>query len=381
MRTTPRTDVWYVLLGAWVLVAGLNANVARADPAKNKDEKPLEGVIVEPEAVTGEKVAGWKKEGFQAVVVVLDDRHEAAALVKAAKAVADHSLDLYYWIEVGRNPSMAREHPEWMASLGSHDDWRKRFPKVQPPEKGEVAKAWPWVPISYQEGFDAHLARTKQLLERLPEGYRGVLLNDLQGGPASCGCGNLQCRWAVDYHVPSTATKLAGPDVAAKFVTEIGKSAKGKEVIPIWTVECEHEDLAAEKQRPKGLWSSDFCGSVPCFFGACGRKFAEQWSALQADHRGPTGLLLLHREFQRDRKEYGAPGGWIKRAVKDLEQTAQPIPKQRLWLVVQGYDVSAEEEAAVRRVAAEVQAGAVLVARTRIDQSYEPRIVKVKPDR
>jgi hypothetical protein len=61
------------------------------------------------------------------------------------------------------------------------------------------------------------------------------------------------------------------------------------------------------------------------------------------------------------------------------EQTAKPLPQKRLWLVVQGYDVSAEEEAAVRRMAAQVQAGAVLVARTRIDQSYEPRIVKVKP--
>lgn len=378
MRTTPRTDAWCVLLGAWLLALGLNANAARADSA-TKDRKPLEGVIVEPEAVTGEKVAGWKKEGFQAVVVVLDDRHGAAVLLKAAKAVADHSLDLYYWIEVGRNPRMARAHPEWMASLGSHDDWRKRFPKVPPPQKGEVAKAWPWVPIGYREGFDAHLARINQLLARLPVGYRGLLLNDLQGGPASCGCGNLQCRWAVDYHVPSTGTKLAGPDVAGKFLAEIGKSAKGKEVIPVWTIECQHEDLSAEKQRPKGGWSTGLCGSVHCFFGACSKKFAEQWSALHADRRGPTGVLLLHREFQRHRKEYGAAGGWIKEAVKYLEQTANPFSQKRLWLVVQGYDVSAEEEAAVRRVAAQVQARAVLVARTRIDQSYEPRIVKVIP--
>ena len=349
----------------------------RAEPAK--DQKPFEGVIVEPEAVTRENVRGWKTEKFQAVVVVLDDRHEAAVLQKAAKAVGDHALDLYYWIEVGRNPTMAREHPEWMASLGMHADWRKQFPRVRPLEKGEVAKAWPWVPIGYQEAFDAHMARINKLLARLPEGYRGLLLNDLQGGPASCGCGNLQCRWAVDYGVPSTATKLKGVDVAAKFVTEISKAAKGKEVIPVWTVECEHEDMATQKQRPKGGWSTDLCGNVDCF-DTCRKRFAEQWAALHAGHRGPTGLLLLHREFGRDRKEYGTPGEWIKQGLKYLdEQPAKVIPQKRLWLVVQGYDVSAAEEAAVRRVAAQVQAGAVLVARTRIDQSYEPRIVKAKP--
>ena len=349
---------------------------ARADPAK--DKKTFEGVIVEPETVTAEKVTGWKKEGFQAVVVVLEDRHEAGVLENAAKAVADSSLDLYYWIEVGRNPSMARAHPEWMASLGMHHDWRTRFPKVRPAEKGEAAKAWPWVPIGYQEAFDAHMDRIKKLLARLPEGYRGLLLNDLQGGPASCGCGNLQCRWAIDYMVPSSATKLKGPTVAAKFLAEIGKTAKGKEVIPVWTVECEHEDMAPQKQRPKGGWSTGLCGNVDCF-DTCRKKFAEQWSALHADHRGPTGVLLLHREFQRDRKDYGDPAGWITHAMDYLEkQTPKPLPRQKLWLVVQGYDVSLLEEAAARRTAAKLGPCAVLVARTRIDQSYEPRFVKAK---
>jgi len=71
-------------------------------------------------------------------------------------------------------------------------------------------------------------------------------------------------------------------------------------------------------------------------------------------------------------------GGWINQGMKYLERTAKPFSQNRLWLVVQGYDVSSEEEAAVRRVASQLQPGAVLVARTRIDQSYEPRIIKVK---
>src|SRR5262249_35111921 len=157
------------------------------------------------------------------------------------------------------------------------------------------------------------------------------------------------------------------------------KAAKGKEVIPVWVTECAQEDLAPEKQRPRGGWSTGLCGGVNCF-DTCRKKFAEQWSALHAAHRGPTGVLLLHRELQRDRQEYGGRGGWITQAMKYLdEHTAKPLPRQRLWLVVQGYDVPPEEEAAARRAAAQLQPGVVLVARRRIDQSYEPRMVKVNP--
>jgi hypothetical protein len=44
---------------------------------------------------------------------------------------------------------------------------------------------------------------------------------------------------------------------------------------------------------------------------------------------------------------------------------------------VQGYDVTPEEEHAARHAGLRSGAGAVLVARTRIDQSYVPRIIRV----
>ncbi len=362
----------------WAVAVAIGLGLGTAHGVARAEEKPFEAVLTTPAAVSADTVAGWKKEGFSAVAVVLDDGDEAPALQKAAKVVADHSLGLYYWVEVGRNPALAREHPEWMASLGSHDDWRKGFPRVRLLEKGEVAKAWPWVPITSQEAFDAHRLRIDRLLARVPDGYRGVLLNDLQGGPASCGCGNLQCRWATDYGVPSTATKLAGADIAARFVSEVGKSLKGKEVIPVWTTECAEEDLPIDK-LPKGSWSTGYCGGVPCL-ATCRKRFTEQWTALHADRRGPTGLLLLHKEFGRDRKEYGGPASWMKSCVDYVEkQGVKPIPRRRLWLVVQGYGMTADEEAAVRREAVKIGAAAVLVARTPIDQTYEPRIVKVKP--
>jgi hypothetical protein len=364
------------LLVRALILAGILAFMAGSSRT-SAEFKPLTAVIVEIDSADPARVAGWKKGGFQAVVLVLDDRHSARALQSAVQAVSASSLDLYYWIEVGRDPVLARERPELMASLGMHPDWRKRFPRVRPTEKDEVVKVWPWAPICYREAFSAHRDRVKRLLARAPAGYRGVLLNDLQAGPASCGCGNLQCRWAVDYGVPSTATKLTGPGIAARFVAEIRKSLKGKEVIPVWTTECEQEDLPTSERSGTG-WSTGYCGSVPCY-ATCSKRFNEQWTALTADRRGPVGLLLLHREFERDRKEYGGPTNWITRAFASVEKRAvAPLPREQLWVVVQGYSVTLEEEAAARQNASKTGAGAILVARARIDQSYEPRIAAVK---
>jgi hypothetical protein len=263
-----------------------------------------------------------------------------------------------------------------MASLGMHDDWRTRFPNVRALEDGEVAKAWPWTPIAYRSAFDAHVSRIKRLLERVPGDYQGLVLNDLQGGPSSCGCGNLQCRWAIDYGVPATTQKLPGVDWAPRFVAEISKLAPNKTIVPVWTTECERHDLAPEKLGP-GEFSTGLCGTVDCCDN-CRNRFAEQWAALHATSRGPTGLLVLHKEFQRDRQEYGAAAQWIKGAVDYLDGiAAQPFSHQQLWLVVQAYDVTPAEERAARATALRAGAGAVLVARTRLDQSYEPRIVRI----
>jgi hypothetical protein len=343
--------------------------------AQTNDTRPIEAVITLPDLVDSKQVTAWAKEGFDAVALVLDERFKTDAYHSAADAIRASSLDLFYWVEVARNPTMAAEHPEWMASLGMHDDWRKRFSNVRALEDGEVAKAWPWTPIAYREAFDAHLSRIKQLLERTPSDYRGVLLNDLQGGPSACGCGNLQCRWAIDYGVPATTEKRAGVDWAARFVAEVAKLARNKTIVPVWTTECERHDMAPEKLS-QAQFSTGYCGSVDCYDN-CRNRFAEQWAALHATHRGPTGVLVLHKEFQRDGQEYGAPTQWITRAVDYLDQQqVERVPHQRLWLVVQGYEVTGAEERAARETALKTGAGAVFVARTHLDQSYEPRIVR-----
>ena len=339
---------------------------------------PSAGLIIAPDSVTDARVEDWKNEGFDAIVLVLDERFEAAIYRKAVNAIPAASFDVYYWIEVGRNPTFANEHPEWMASLGLHDDWRKRFPEVRQLQDDEVAKAWPWTPIAYRAAFNAHLTRIKSLLGRVPDGYRGLLLNDLQGGPSSCGCGNLQCRWAIDYGVPSTTEKIDGHDVAVRFLSEVSGLAQGKSVIPVWTTECEQEDMAVEKQ-PDRAWTTEYCGGVDCF-NYCRDRFTEQWTALHAAHRGPTAILSLHKEFQRDRAEYGPPGNWVKQVLRYVDQTGpKSVPRRKLWLIVQGFDVTRQDEKLARQAAAETGVDTVLVARTQIEQSYEPRLVKAKP--
>ncbi|HWB12967.1 MAG TPA: DUF3179 domain-containing (seleno)protein [Pirellulales bacterium] len=352
-------------------------DVAPPKPASPVGQ-PLSAVIVQPEAVTAPQIAVWRRDGYQAAAIVLDDRHEEAVYRRAAQTLADAGLDLYYWIEVARQAGLAEAHPEWMAALGVHADWHERFPQTPLPKSGEVAKAYPWVPIAYQPAYEAHQARLVDLLKKAEGDYRGVLLNDLQGGPASCGCGNLQCRWAIDYGVASTAEKLTGDDVASRFLADVRKLTSGKPVIPVWLTECEDRDLPVER-RPNSR-STGYCGSVGCSQATCPVAFTKQWNAVLNDHDGPIGLLALHKEFGRDGPEYGSPAAWIAEAVGYLDETVprhggKTPHRERLWLVIQGYDMPIESVAAARVAAVKTGAAAVFVAQTRIDQSYEPRIV------
>lgn len=342
---------------------------------------PLQAVFVDVDGISAARAAQWRRQGYGAAAVLLDERHDSAAYKRASRMLAEAKLDLYYWIEVARQPEMAAAHPEWMASLGTHDDWRTRFPNVPAPNDGEVAKAFPWVPLGYRDAYEAHLARVSVLLKRAAGDYRGLLLNDLQGGPASCGCGNLQCRWAIDYRVPSTTTKLEGDDVAARFVADVQKLAPAKRVIPVWMTECEDRDLPAGRQAGGG--STGYCGGVACSRTTCPKVFTKQWSALVGAVDGPLGLIATQQELGREGRDYGEPAGWTTQPIDYLDTVlpangGNAAGHGRLWLVVQGYGVPAEDLAASRQAAAQAGVGAVVVALTRIDQTYEPRILEVK---
>lgn len=218
----------------------------------------VRGVLVSSERVTQDFLASWKANGATAIVVTLDEasRRRWGSI---ARDVEQARMSLWPWVEVARNPAMADAHPEWMAAIGGHhDDWRRRFPNAPASRPGEVIKAWPWVPIGYAAAFEAHRDRLKRLLSDLPGSWSGVFLDDLQSGPSSCGCGNDQCRWTLDYGSPATAAKRPGDDSAAKMVAELVERHPGKAIVPVWVTECEPADLPDAKPGTK------LCGSVAC---------------------------------------------------------------------------------------------------------------------
>jgi len=327
-------------------------------------------VLVEPTDVTVEQAARWKRDGFNAAAVVLDERFAAAGYQKVSAECSRAGLDLYYWIEIARNPAMADAHPQWMASLGVHRDWHARFPQSPLPGAGEVAKAYPWAPITSRPAFDAHLARVADLVHQRAAGnYRGLLLNDLQGGPSSCGCGNLLCRWASDYKVPSTAEQLGGDDVAAKFLAKVKKMVAEGEVIPVWTTECEDVDLPPD--RAPGGKSTGLCGSVPCADSTCPKKFAAQWQAMLTASPDAVALLAVSA-LQRPEAEQNT--GWPVRYLDGVlrAQKAAPPPHERLWVVVN------ESDGAPTSAASFNDLGGVIVSHLKIDQSFQPKVVHGK---
>jgi len=190
-----------------------------------------------------------------------------------------------------------------------------------------VVKNYPWVPVRYQEAFQAHLHRVRLLLKDKPPA-KGIFLNDLQGAPSACGCGNPLCRWTSDYGPIVTATRLPA-DAAARFVAEVGRVAPQPEIIPVWTTECEEHDQ-------EGL-----CAGVGCFRGLCWKEYAGQLLPLA---RGAQRLavLLPYRALQRDLARYGSTAGWITYAIDSFallppQREATAVAPHRLITVLQGW--------------------------------------------
>lgn len=334
----------------------------RADEVRTQ----VRGVLVSSERVTPEFLASWKANGATAIVVTLDEasRRRWGSI---ARDVEQAGMTLWPWVEVARNPAMADAHPEWMAAIGGHhDDWRRRFPDAPASRPGEVIKAWPWVPIGYAAAFEAHRDRLKRLLSDLPGSWSGVFLNDLQSGPSSCGCGNDQCRWTLDYGSPATAAKRPGDDSAAKIVAELVQRHPGKAIVPVWVTECEPADLPDAKPGTK------LCGSVACANGACWPAYVRQWNPLLKATGGPIALGLWSETFQRD------PASWVETDLA-LFQTpprgGTPLDPANTIAVVQAWG---KPETGLMALANRVKtpSGWVLAIEA-IDQSWEPRAVPV----
>lgn len=305
-------------------------------------------------------------------LIVLDVRDEVRdeELAAAAAQVRAAGRRLGYWLEVGRSEALAAAHPEWLATLQGHDEWRRVHHEADTPAADQVVVAWPWVPVGYRQAFAAHRERIARRLAALPSPDL-VFLNDLQGPPSACGCGNVLCRWATDYTLhgakPRRSATPLGPDAAARFVTEVAAMVPTAEVVPVWVTECELEDTVGDGA----------CHGVGCYHGACWKEFDRQWTPLRAA-ANTTALLLPYRAFGRDLERFGEEAGWVRFAIEHLRQRDRELPATALIAVLQGWgdaDVDAQLAAAA---AAGVQR--VLVAEREIEQGLTPRLRRQAPE-
>ncbi len=324
--------------------------------------------------VEAERLCAERARGTNAIVLSLEENsaESRADVARAAERIRAAGLGLYYWIEVGRCPSLADAHPEWMASLQGHDQWRRFFPDLRQPHADEVVKVYPWVPILYREAYAAQLQRVSELLQARPAAD-GLFLNDLQGAPSACGCGSPLCRWTADYGPIQTATP-AGDDAAARFVQAVGERFPGIPVVPVWVTECEEHDGS-----PEGL-----CAGVGCFRGICWKAYTRQLMPV-AKQAATIAVLAPYREFQRDLPRYGDAGSWVREALRSF-QTMPPLHQgesvepSRLLAVLQGWGTPDEALAVQRTLVAESGAAGYLVAFQRIEQDWQPQILRWKED-
>jgi hypothetical protein len=116
-----------------------------------------------------------------------------------------------------------------------------------------------------------------------------------------------------------------------------------------------------EADLPGG--ETHLCGDVPCAHGRCPVEFDKQWKALVGRQRGPVGILALQGAFGRGSS---AKPPWIEQYV-DQARSASAGPQAPLWLIV--------EDAAAADLARGLSPAAIVVAQSKIDQSFEPRVV------
>jgi hypothetical protein len=362
-----------LLVGICVALAHfLWAASLTAEPAKEQDSSGgFRGAMLSPEQATEARLHSLELAGMCAVALQLHGGDETRiAEVKACKRIQESKLDLYYWIEVARCHELADANPAWMASLQGHSQWRRLFKDAPSPHDNEVVKTYPWVPVLNKEAFEGQLARVRKLLAGMPQ-PTGIFLNDLQGAPSACGCGNHLCRWTTDYGKIRTATPL-GNDAPAEFVASIRKLLPKSKVIPVWTTECEEHDGAKD-----GL-----CAGVGCFKGICWKAYTEQ--LMPVAKQSPTlGVLLPYQMFQRDLRIYGKPAGWITHAIKSFQtmptrHQGQPIQPSRLIAVLQGWSVTSEQVNLQIDVAKRAGVAGYLISYADIEQSWEPKILQWK---
>lgn len=344
-----------------------------ADEPTTKPPPSIRAALIKTSDASKTRLEELKSSGTNTIVFPLNssDDQTKVAIRLACETVEQEGLSLGYWIEVARSPELADEHPEWMASLQTHEEWRRFFPNAPKPQSDEVVKTYPWVPILSRKPFDAQLKRVRSSISGLPTA-KYVFLNDLQGAPSACGCGSPLCRWTSDYGDRRTTVPL-GDDAAALFLSKIQSDSPDSEIVPVWTTECEEHDGSHD-----GL-----CAGVGCFKGICWKAYTRQLMPVSKASKR-VAVLALYKEFQRDLPIYGtAEASWVNYAIRTFQtmppqQGGEPIAASRMIAVLQGWDTSKTEIEAQQNIATTAGASGYVTAYDKIEQSWAPKIARWK---
>jgi len=327
----------------------------------------MKGLLIDASELQNQQAESLEQLGMKQMVIAIE-ASPTPSQTQALERLEKSGLDIWYWIEIARDEKMATEHPEWMASIQGHPEWRRFHPDFPKEKENEVVKVYPWVPVFYEGAFDAHLKKVNNLLEQWPTS-KGIFLNDLQGAPTACGCGHTLCRWTTDYG-PKKSAKNMGHTAPAQFVKRVQETHPDLECIPVWATECEAHD------------KDGMCAGVGCYNGACWREWSKQLEPL-AKTMPHLGVLLTYKELERDLPIYKEPAGWINKAIGafDTESTRFQHPSvkpNRLVGILQGWDTSTEEIKAQIRQTEKSNTHGYILSNINISTQWEPRIFHMK---
>jgi len=330
------------------------------------NDVPFRAWLIDADDLATLDVDEINRQHVQQLILSIQQAPDAQQVVDV-KRYQESGISIWYWIEVARDAELATSHPEWMASIQGHPEWR-RFHANFPKERDhQMVKVFPWVPIFYRGAFEAQASKVQKLLKTWPLS-EGVFLNALQGAPSACGCGHPLCRWTTDYGPKKTAEVL-GHDTPARFVQQIQKAFPHLECIPVWTSECEAHD--------KDGW----CAGVGCYGGACWREWSKQLEPL-SKQCARLGALLTYKDLGRDLDHYNETAGWVSSAISSFQTEMKrydrsSVEARRLITVLQGWEVSPEELAAQIRQSTQSGSGGYVIAKTPVLSQWEPRLVSL----
>jgi hypothetical protein len=305
------------------------------------------------------------RSGYNAVAFDLSAGSEG--LRKAQEAARKVGLRAYGWIQVGRDETAAKAHPEWL-HVPQHNEWLEG--------KGpEVAAVFPWVCVNNRAVFDYELARIKRLLPNA-EGLSGLFLCDIQGPPNGCGCGNILCRsWDNSPGEKVADSPYRHPTVffSKVFTEAVQQAYPTLSVLPVLCEECENGLDVGAAHNPDAL--SGACHGIPCLHPCSLDYYPGLLHAIAGP--SPIGLLTPYKAFKRDRWEYGGEAAWVGAAVGRVHQI---VPGQSVWTVLEGWDTDAKQQEAQQQQAERGGASGTLTALIPIDQSARPIAVSSLPE-